>query len=223
MRLFRAGLGLGILCLALATVAAMAEESVDKPTLLSGEHWTFRRTNLRTGVEMERFREDLLSGVGDSSKVLWTILFSLDKQRQDSVTQEFIDASTMAFYDPKAEGRHVPLLFPLAPGKTWSFKYDYHPQAIFDLSIEQSAEVTGWESVTVPAGTFRTLKVMHRGRYLATYGLFYNWPGYILETYWYAPEVKRVVRMEYQDSQYGGAMYDHWLDELVDYKLLSGR
>lgn len=222
MRLFRAGIGLAMLCLALAASTVMAQDKVDKPTLLSGEHWTYRRIDLWKNEEVERFREDFLGGVGDSSTVLWTILSSQNAGRRNSVTYEFLDTSTLAFYDPKAEGRHIPLQFPLYPGKTWSFQYAYHPQPSLDLTIRQAAVVEAWENVTVPAGTFRTLKVVHHGEYGAsTVGYF--WTGDIYETYWYAPDVKRVVKMEYRDTQYGGATWDQWRDELVDMKVFSGK
>ena len=222
MRLFRTGISAALLCCALAAATVMAQEKVDKPTLQSGEHWTYRRIDLWKNEEVERFREDLLGGVGDSLTVLWTILSSQDERRRNSVTYEFVDAATLAFYDPKAEGRHVPLQFPLYPGKTWSFQYEYHPQPLLDLKIEQSAVVEAWESVTVPAGTFRALKVVHHGKYAASL-MEYSWPGRISETYWYAPDAKRVVKMEYRDTQYGGSTWDHWRDELVDMKVFSGK
>lgn len=222
MRLFRTGISVTMLCFALAAATVMAQDKVDKPMLLSGEHWTYRRMDLWKNEEIERFREDLLGGVGDSSTVLWTILSSQDERRRNSVTYEFIDASTLAFYDPKAEGRHIPLQFPLYPGKTWSFQYTYHPQPVLDLTIRQSGVVEGWESVTVPAGTFRALKVVHHGNYDAAMGGT-SWPGHIYETYWYAPDAKRVVKMEYRDTQYSGSTWDQWRDELVDLKVFSGK
>lgn len=222
MRLIRTGITAAMLCCALPAATVAAQDKVDKPLLLGGEYWTYRRIDLWKNEEIERFREDLLGGVGDSLTVLWTILSSQDGRRRNSVTYEFLDAANLAFYDPKAEGQHVPLQFPLYPGKTWSFRYTYHPQPAFDLSIQQSAVVEAWETVTVPAGTFRTLKVKHHGDYLAA-SSGATWTGQIHETYWYAPDVKRVVKMEYRDTQYGGSTWDHWRDELVEVKVFSGK
>ncbi len=203
-----------LLLLATGSVAAQPSREVGKPALEAGESWTYRRINLWKNEEEERFRQDMLGGVGDHLTVLWTIASSADNRRRGSVTYEYLDGATLAFFDPKAEGRHVPLLFPLYPGKRWQFKYKYNP-AIGSLRIEQTAVVEGWEDVRVPAGTFRTLKISHRGRYSATdYG--YSWSGEIHETYWYAPEAKRVVQMEYRDTSGSGSKWDHWRDELVD-------
>lgn len=203
-------------CLALfaAPAAAQPAQVVEKPSLLVGESWTYRRTNLWRNAEIERFRQDLRDRVGDHLTVTWTITAAEDARRRGSVTYEYLDGATQSFYDPKAEGRHQPLLFPLHPGKRWMFRYNYQP-AVGTLKVEQTAVVEGWEDVRVPAGTFRALKVVHVGRYSAS-DYNYHWNGTIKETYWYAPEAKRVVRMEYQDTGGDGAKWDHWRDELLD-------
>jgi hypothetical protein len=196
-------------------VAAQALQAVERPALLAGESWTYRRINLWKNEEDERFRQDMLGGVGDHLTVQWTITSSEDGRRRGSVTYEYLDGATLSFFDPKAEGRHVPLLFPLYPGKRWQFQYKYNPVAGGSLKVEQSALVEGWEDVRVPAGTFHTLKIVHTGRYSATDG-GNQWSGAIRETYWYAAEAKRVVRMEYQDTAGSGSKWDHWRDELVN-------
>lgn len=200
--------------------AVPANEQIQKPALQAGENWTYRRVNLWKNEEDERFRQDILGGVGDHLTVLWTITSSADERRRGSVTYEYLDGATLSFFDPKAEGRHVPLLFPLYPGKRWQFQYKYNPAAGGSLKVEQSAVVAGWEDVRVPAGTFRALKIVHAGRYSATDG-GNRWNGEIHETYWYAPEAKRVVRMEYRDTTGSGAQWDHWRDELVDLTTVS--
>lgn len=58
--------------------------------------------------------------------------------------------------------------------------------------------VLDWEQVTVPAGTFRALRIEvdgRRERSPATQNLV---AGSFLITAWYAPEVKRVVRLEHK-------------------------
>lgn len=199
-------------------VSTRSPQEVNKPALAAGENWIYRRINLWNDSEIERFRQDLLGGVGDRLSVLWTISVAEDNQRRGSVTHEYLDAATLAFFDPKMEDRHIPLQFPLYPGKRWQFQYKYNPASGGKLKIEQSAVVEGWEDVKVPAGTFRALKVVHTGQYAATDYLF-NWNGAIYETYWYAPAAKRVVRMEYRDTTGSGSQWDHWRDELIEMNL----
>ncbi|MDP2810620.1 MAG: hypothetical protein Q8O34_10775, partial [Rhodocyclaceae bacterium] len=187
-------------------VAAQSPRTVEKPALLAGESWTYRRIDLWKNEEDERFRQDMLGGVGDHLTVLWTIVSAEDERRRGSVTYEYLDGATLSFYDPKAEGRHIPLLFPLYPGKRWQFQYKYNPVGS-SLKVEQIAVVEGWEDVRVPAGSFRVLKVVHTGRYSASDG-GNHWSGAIHETYWYAPDAKRVVRMEYRDTTGSGSIWD---------------
>ena len=61
-----------------------------------------------------------------------------------------------------------------------------------------SAKVDGWETVTVPAGTFNTVKVTVRHLWFARSASFGGgskaYEGSRLLTVWYAPEVKRAVK-----------------------------
>jgi S1-C subfamily serine protease len=59
-----------------------------------------------------------------------------------------------------------------------------------------SAEIQGWEQVTVPAGTFKALRVRVAGRRSAPIGGRNAFAGRFEMTAWYAPDVKRIVRQE---------------------------
>lgn len=59
-----------------------------------------------------------------------------------------------------------------------------------------SAEIQGWERVTVPAGTFKALRVRVAGRRSAPIGGRNAFAGRFEMTAWYAPDVKRIVRQE---------------------------
>jgi hypothetical protein len=82
--------------------------------------------------------------------------------------------------------------FPLSPGKTWQARVTEVAPGSSDKSHAITASVGQWESVTVPAGTFRALRieltdeisesgvVIHQGQ----------------DVSWYAPEVRRSVKTE---------------------------
>jgi hypothetical protein len=98
----------------------------------------------------------------------------------------------------KAKGRFPgPIIkFPLMKGKTWDYTHKFGKQAGPDVTkggpVERTSvyEVTEYEQVTVPAGTFRAFKivvtvemgVIGKGQYRGTH------------EYWYAPEVKQIVK-----------------------------
>jgi hypothetical protein len=60
------------------------------------------------------------------------------------------------------------------------------------------ATVLGWEQVTVPAGTFRALRVRVTGQRSAPIGGRTAFAGRFEMSAWYAPDVNRVVRQEHR-------------------------
>jgi hypothetical protein len=96
--------------------------------------------------------------------------------------------------------------WPLEPGKSWSF-----PNNGASFTYTWDVKADGWESVTVPAGTFKALKLsMTRsgGR------------GSGSEVLWYAPEAKGLVKRvtHYSSSERRNAI-DTTTIELTSYKV----
>ena len=110
--------------------------------------------------------------------------------------------------------------FPLWVGKTWEGKvaFESSDQPAKMVQAELRARVAGYETVTVPAGTFYALKIVIEGAYWAQ-NLEYNWTGRIEDMLWYAPQVRNAVRYEYRDSS-GGSPHNHEIHELVNYWLV---
>lgn len=184
------------------------------PPMHPGQRWTYRRIDSWNNQEVERYSQ--IFNIEQSGKwsVAWGIISSTDAKRLGTTTEEF-DATTHAFADPRISGQYLPLQFPLAPGKTWSFNYKFQSDPETVVTVEQTALVTRQEDVTVPAGTFKTLRVEHTGHYKATQP-GKSWRGRITETFWYAPEVGRVVAQEYKDTTGWGKTWDQRRDELVE-------
>lgn len=194
-------------------VASSPQAMEQNPTFVSGQQWTYRRIDLWKGEEVERFTQLLTTPSGGEWAVLWTIESSSDAARLGTTDERFF-AATHGFGDSRMTGRHVPLQFPLGVGKSWSFSYKFQskPQTVVD--VKQTATVTGWETVKVPAGTFKALKIEHTGTYVATEDSN-QWSGRITEVYWYAPAAQRVVAQEYRDTTGTGKIWDQRRDELV--------
>ena len=116
---------------------------------------------------------------------LWTKRKSIFKQASKSskIRRNVIFRST----DPNQ-------LFPLALGKSVKFSREY----TVDSGDKEVLRVhrTGWsvegqETIEVPAGTFETWVLAWR-----TQSVKSEWQGY--ERWWYNPQIKHYVRMEYQ-------------------------
>lgn len=187
---------------------------VAAPELLVGQHWTYRRMDLWRNEETESFNQYLIAEVPGYWAVAWTILTSKDAQRLGSVTPERLFTAGHGFNDLRMTGLHEPLRFPLVAGKSWEFRYKFSPKSGSTTTVTQTATVRGWETVKVPAGSFRALRVDHVGTY-TTVESSNQWSGQIRETFWYAPSARRVVMHEYQDTGGDGATWDKRRDELV--------
>ena len=104
------------------------------------------------------------------------------------------------------QGRNRRLLnFPLEIGKSWKDKYDTYFETFTAL---------GWEEIEVPAGKYKALKLEYKqGKGEERAGRTSKegkaW-------YWYSPDVKYMVKCQYERSEYWDAFYD-W--ELTSFEL----
>ena len=92
--------------------------------------------------------------------------------------QEYVKAGQKAEYQPTKQF----LKNPLTSGDSWTWK----GKGMMGLEIEESNEVSGPETVTVPAGKFEAMKVMTK---------VVQGGAPVTKTYWYAPGVGLVKSM----------------------------
>lgn len=187
------------------------------PQPKAGQQWTYRRIDLWRNSETERFRQELAFEDRGRWIVRWTILDSEDARRRGSITGELFDPASHGYSDGRLSGAHVPLRFPLAPGKSWSFDYVVR-STTREVAVKQTAVVRDWEEIQTPAGRFQALRVEHDGRYVASEGGA-SWNGKIREIFWYAPAAGRIVMREYRDTKGDGGTWDQWRDELLEMRL----
>jgi hypothetical protein len=86
------------------------------------------------------------------------------------------------------------------PPAAWPVPSDYPTYATPHLEWRYVTRVTGWETVTVPAGTFRALRVEIEGNRGKDSDPFW-WPkqaARFQHTVWYAPEAKRYVKARHR-------------------------
>lgn len=175
---------------------------IEKPTLHSGDVWVDRIQ----GEDREFRIEDIHNG---SMQVnFWGAEMTTDDAFNVVTFRSLTQSSSEPIVSDKPG---IWFAFPLYPGKTWSDKYNWEllGAAPAKGKAEDHGSVSGWEDVTVPAGTFHALKVVVVSRYYGAGG--YNDESTL--TYWYAPEVRRFVKFDYRDI-YDGPL----LAELVAYK-----
>lgn len=88
------------------------------------------------------------------------------------------------------------IALPIAPGQSWRERATVTDAYGKNFLWQSWGHAVGWERVRTPAGEFVALRV-ERQMNLGDYD--YAWSDTrVVETYWYAPEVKRWVRLEHR-------------------------
>lgn len=106
--------------------------------------------------------------------------------------------------------------FPLTVGKQWqqsSVETDIKSGAQRKHTL--SSEVFGWESVTVPAGTFNAIKVITKSELV---DLAKGETTLGSDTSWYVPELRRSVKSETASRKQDGTE-DRQIIQLIEYSL----
>jgi hypothetical protein len=227
--------------------AAAAAQPVAAPRVSVDDSWTYQdTTESRAGWRQTRMDATVVR-VGPSSIVL------ADKPAGSTMppTEQLVgpDWSRVRSIDGHETVVNRPLAFPLSVGKSWDLDYTDNQPSNRQHSSEHyrsTYKATGWEDVTVPAGTFHAIKieaegtwttviapansavagtrtdargsttVVQTGRATATTAT-----GRTYKAFWYVPAVKRWVKSdeEYYDSN--GVRNDRFLEELAAYKVAN--
>ena len=200
--------------------AQEAAERIEGPAVKVGDTWIFNKVNGWNGaleeVSLVRVTHVDSGGIlmeaggldgSQPARIERTAGFNLVRIEAPQFSK-----TTLPFYPNFS--------FPLWVGKTWKGQvaFESSDQPGKEVHAELSARVVGFESVTVPAGTFFALKIEMSGPYRAR-NVEYNWTGRIEDTLWYAPQVRNAVRYEYKDTS-GTSPYNHEIHELVNFWLV---
>lgn len=169
---------------------------VAPPVLRSGDTWVYAQINAYNGLT-ERILTDRLVAAKEG------FVIERRSDRPDEPLQaETISAPWRQLGETTAGQRRVfsvPLAripFPIAPGQLWREQATITDAYGVKFLWRTNGRAVGWERVRTPAGEFVALRI-ERSMNLGDYD--YGWSDTeVFETYWYAPEVKRWVRLEHQ-------------------------
>ena len=232
------------LLLGVCAACAAAAESFEAPEFRAGDSWTYRNTTDKTTAGWSQTREDItVSRVTGSSIYFTTHATGSSQPPKESYAG--LDWSRIRDVGGHETVVNRPLSFPLAVGKTWNVEYtEPHPNKMHrSETLATKFTVVGYESVEVPAGTFKALKIEAEGHWTAemepgqsvVQGAQSSAEGVSMSTqvqrtaersatgrtykaFWYAPEVKRWVKSveEYYGS--GGVRNESYTTELESFK-----
>ncbi|GAB4401678.1 MAG: hypothetical protein OHK0048_18730 [Rhodoferax sp.] len=211
----RRALACTVLSLGLQPLAGWAEDVLaPRPEFVKGERWVYQKTDLWTDNVQDKY-EDVFAEVLDNKLVFrgksliqdkkpWTLYFSRDLQPCRSLSGESEEICAGI------------LKFPLRSiGERWGF--NKLPWSNGKGYYEADCELTAQEKIRVPAGEYDTLRIACKGRWQRT--VDGNSNGRYEETLWYAPAVKRHVRIDYNDWTAGNRLDTRIRTELVEVQL----
>lgn len=186
---------------------------VDRPEWKIGDSWVHRRIDLIKNADVATFDRRVVS-VSEQSYVLSeSTSRSGEPEKPDATARRQVDSSTLTFEDPHhVSGQQVMFEFPLEHNKTWRYQRS-RSRPPGGQELTSRAKVIGWEKVTVPAGIFDALKVVHSTHYVPNDRMQFA-SGSEELTLWYVPSIKWYVKREWYHI-HGGRLWDHNVDELI--------
>jgi len=226
----------GMFLLLLAPSLAIAEpqtheqQVVSRPRLSVGDTWTYR--NLRYSRRQPNAGQTIISVASANERAIHTLNWAPDASEPSDgfYTPEWNMVSGPAgdIYEPHSGW----LAFPLQAGTSYRVAYEvqrrndqiitppvYAAASQLRDKHEGSADVMDWEDVTVQAGTFRALRVVVETKFVRFGAGRPSAPMAATMTLWYSPQVKRWVRVRYEeritDRQLGTPA--NWGLELMEY------
>ena len=201
-----------LLALAFCFSGSLAAQEVARPDVHAGDTWTYRSVNLDTRIEAPPYRVTVSFVKGGA------IYAAVAQGEQDRDASWTTDWNPLITPDGSVFTSSNPLLrFPAKPGDRYAGDYvARNDRRGSHIEHRRDMRVAGWETVTVPAGTFRALRIEANGSYSTLWG-GYSSNGTVEVTFWYVPEVRRWVKYVWKDSHRSGNRYT---DELITFKLM---
>jgi len=176
--------------------AGSASTAIEAPDYKQGDTCTFQisqngrkvvATETITQVADGRVTVALVGDDGSQREIL------VDRDRV-AKSVSLVDGQQLRFEPPS---KWIDL--PLQPGSAWTDSKVVIGET-FRADNKAHVQATGWETVRVPAGEFRALKVVFKETFQGqtTKGEKFNGSGQF--TYWIAPGVKCLLKQEYRNS-----------------------
>jgi hypothetical protein len=168
--------------LGVASAPRSSPDSVLAPSWKPGDQWAYRydgATGSGTYV-WSVDREETIDGVPHYVIKNGT-RESFYRKSDIAFTRETVDGVVVSKCTPS----RLPFMWPMRVGQTWEQTYlAERPAMRQTYEIVEAAAVEAEETVTVPAGTFKTLKIVYRNKKT----------GAIRYEAWYSPELKQAVK-----------------------------
>jgi len=207
---------LSLVCVFGIAQICAAAEIAEQPTWDLGDSWTYSRTLYATAASRTTERSEYTMVVSAKKQDFYTLFYSsLDSHGKSSDATTYWSMATN-WINWRGEGgkrqEFVWYRWPLEEGQTWEYLWVQPGMG----ETAWKAKVRGWETITVPAGTFRAIRidVENSCYYQGVDGGVCRQEDIV----WYSPVVRAKVRLErrtYSRAYQGSNI----VEELVAYSV----
>jgi hypothetical protein len=184
------------------TALAADDQVVSAPFVEPGDCWTYRMEGMENRGPIGEY-EECVTHVDWRKEVIIAVAKVKGSGREidTAYSTEWVARTSVGgtiFTAYKSARAHI---FPLRVGDTYKTEIEYQRAFAGPNAGEQTqvVKVVGWEDVTVPAGTFRALKIEATGygrRFDASIRYSFR------SVSWYVPAVNRSVKSWYSDPEF---------------------
>jgi len=197
-------------CLLAAPVFAADNNAAAAPTVSVGDSWTWQYTDVwkHTPGNLNRTEVTAVDANGVQVEIKRASTGAVLSRSRFTTDMNPIDRGKMHFAPFYAR-----YAFPLTAGKEWTVDATGdNPAAGKRWRYQIKGKAVGWEKITVAAGEFDAMRVevvsYYQGEEVGSRG----GSGQSKETIWYAPAVNNFVKLEYQDTNWQGTIFnrDQW-------------
>lgn len=195
---------------------ALAQDVANKPELRVGDAWVFRMTGEDDGKAIDtQWRRRIIELLpGDKFRV------------EPPYNVDVFDSSWNPIYRDRPDFWPVDYQFPLRVGAAWSYASPVGVSTVDGRTYDNHGymKVVAYESITVPAGTFKCFRIEGESNWIAAIAaadadLMSTEKWRI--TNWYCPEVRYIGKSH--TERYSGGSYRKGAYRTLDHELIGHR
>ncbi|MES2070171.1 MAG: hypothetical protein V4488_07480 [Pseudomonadota bacterium] len=214
-----------LMSVSLVALNSAYAQSVQAPVPAAGNSWSYKTSDMWSA---KLISESTLKTVGVSGEYVRIFYETKSASKngefvmpQTSESTTRADLNSVIMY--KGERQENPWYkWPLEAGKKWSFQIKQELPPTGSATIPQvmtqniDAEVKGWETLELPAGKLKAIKIVYKSTWTAVNPAS---NGTSVSTTWYSPDVKRFVQYTSENFGPDGSPQARTLQQLVHYEV----
>ena len=212
--------GLALLIFSWTTIGlAQAPQRAERPVVKVGDSPVYRDLTVRTGEKRDTTFAVIMM---DADRIVTETSGATSGTRTFTRDFNLVEIKTGDLVTFVAKPSWPFLQFPLEVGRRWDTPFEVDAKVRGQpvdrhAKWQWKARVVAVEPVTVPAGTFQAFRIEYDGSFATRQGN-QSWTGTHKETAWYAPEVGRFAKRDYEEAAPARNFLEHHVVELLSFK-----